>query len=242
MADVIDYKIFGDDLQLVEIELDPGEAVQAEAGTMTYMEDGIEMQTQAKGGLLGGLKRAVTGESFFITTFLHSGGSGKSHVAFAAPYPGKIIPMDLASLGGEMICQKDSFLCAADGIQIEVAFNKKLGAGIFGGEGFILQRLKGDGMTFVHAGGTIIEKDLASGQTLRVDTGCLVAFQPSVKYDIQSVGGFKNMLFGGEGLFLAKMTGPGKVYLQSLPFSRIADRIAAAVKSQIGQGGITFNK
>jgi uncharacterized protein (TIGR00266 family) len=242
MADVVDYKIFGDDLQLVEIELDPGEAVQAEAGTMTYMENSIEMQTQAKGGLLGGLKRAVTGESFFITTFHHNGGSGKSHVAFAAPYPGKIIPLDLVSLGGEMICQKDSFLCAADGIQIEVAFNKKLGAGIFGGEGFILQRLQGDGLAFVHAGGTIIEKELASGETLRVDTGCLVAFQPSVSYDIQSVGGFKNMLFGGEGLFLAKMTGPGKVYLQSLPFSRIADRIAAAVKSQIGERGITFNK
>ena len=227
MADVIDYNIFGDDLQLVEIELDPGEGVRAEVGTMTYMQEGIEMQTSTGGGLLQGLKRAVTGESFFITTFLNSGRK-RSSVAFAAPYPGKIIPLDLTTLGGSFICQKDSFLCAAQGVNIEVAFTKKLGAGLFGGEGFILQKLTGDGMVFTHAGGTIVEKTLGPGETLRVDTGCLVAFAPTVQYDIQFVGGFKNALFGGEGLFLAKMSGPGKVYLQSLPFSRLADRILAA--------------
>lgn len=235
MADIIDFQIFGDDLQLVEIELDPGEAVRAEAGTMTYMENGIEMQTSTGGGLFQGFKRMVTGESFFITSFINSG-QGKSHVAFAAPYPGKIIPLDLTTLGGSMICQKDSFLCAAQGINIEVAFTKRMGAGLFGGEGFILQRLTGDGLVFVHAGGTIIEKNLAPGETLRVDTGCLVAFTPGVDYDIGFVGGFKNALFGGEGLFLARLTGPGKVYLQSLPFSRLADRIAAASRrSQVDE-------
>jgi uncharacterized protein (TIGR00266 family) len=231
MADVIEYQIFGDDLQLVEVELDPGEGVRAEAGTMTYMEQGIEMQTSTGGGLLRGLKRAVTGESFFITTFLNQG-NRKSHVAFAAPYPGKVIPLDLAQMGGQFLCQKDSFLCAAQGIEIEIAFTKRLGAGFFGGEGFILQKLEGNGLVFVHAGGTIIQKDLAAGEVLRVDTGCLVAFAPSVDYDIQFVGGFKNALFGGEGLFLAKMTGPGRVYLQSLPFSRLADRISAAGRFQ----------
>ncbi|RPI30475.1 MAG: TIGR00266 family protein [Chloroflexota bacterium] len=233
MADVIEYKIFGDDLQLVEIELDPGEGVRAEAGTMTYMETGIEMQTSAGGGLLKGLKRAVTGESFFITSFMNTG-RAKSHVAFAAPYPGKVICLDLGAMG-KFLCQKDSFLCAAQGIDIEVAFTKRLGAGLFGGEGFILQRLEGNGLAFVHAGGTIIEKDLANGEVIRVDTGCLVAFQPSVDYDIQFIGGFKNALFGGEGLFLASLTGPGKVYLQSLPFSRLADRIMAGARSQIGE-------
>lgn len=228
MADVIDYKIIGDDMQLVEIELDPGEGVRAEAGAMMYMENGIEMQTNAEGGLFKGFKRMLTGESFFITTFLHSG-RGKAKVAFGAPYPGKIIPMDLAELGGTMICQKDGFLCAAKGIDIDIAFTKKLGAGIFGGEGFILQKLTGDGLAFVHAGGTIIEKKLEVGQTLRVDTGCLVALQPSINYDIQFVGGFKNALFGGEGLFFATLRGPGTVYLQSLPFSRLADRIRAAI-------------
>lgn len=241
MADVIDYKIFGDDLQLVEIELDPGEGVRAEVGTMTYMEDGIEMQTSTGGGILKGLKRMVTGESFFITTFINNG-RAKSRVAFAAPYPGKIVPLDLSALGKRFLCQKDSFLCAAQGIEIEVAFTKHIGAGFFGGEGFILQRLEGDGLAFVHAGGTIIEKDLAPGETLRVDTGCLVAFAPSVDYDIQFVGGFKNALFGGEGLFLAKLSGPGRVYLQSLPFSRLADRIRAASSHQVeerkGIGGI----
>lgn len=229
MADVVDYKIYGSDLQLVEVELDPGEAVQAEAGTMTYMEDDIKMQTKAEGGLFKGLKRIVTGESFFITSFIHTGREGKSRVAFAAPYPGKIIPLDLSTLGGSMLCQKDAFLCAARGVNIEVAFTRKLRAGVFGGEGFILQKLSGDGMAFVHAGGTLIEKNLQRGQNLRVDTGCIVAFQPSVKYDIQFVGGFRNALFGGEGMFLAHLKGPGKVYLQSLPFSRLADRIATAV-------------
>jgi uncharacterized protein (TIGR00266 family) len=235
MADVLDYRIFGDDLQLVEIELDPGEGVRAEAGTMTYMETDIEMQTTTGGGIFKGLKRAITGESFFITTFLNNG-RGKSHVSFAAPYPGKIIPVNLAEFGGRILCQKDSFLCAAHGIEIEVALTKRIGAGIFGGEGFILQRLEGEGLAFMHAGGTFIEKDLAAGETLRVDTGCLVAFEADVDYDIQFIGGFQNALFGGEGLFLTHMTGPGKVYLQSLPFSRIADRVLAAARfKQVGE-------
>jgi uncharacterized protein (TIGR00266 family) len=187
------------------------------------------MQTGTGGGMMKGLKRIFTGESFFITTFYNKGNT-KSHAAFAAPYPGKIIPLDLGALGGQFLCQKDSFLCAAQGIEIEVAFTKRIGAGLFGGEGFILQRLTGDGLVFVHAGGTIIEKNLAQGETLRVDTGCLVAFAPTVDYDIQFVGGFKNVLFGGEGLFLARLTGPGKVYLQSLPLSRLADRILAAAR------------
>jgi uncharacterized protein (TIGR00266 family) len=233
MADIIDYKIYGDDLQLVEVVLDPGEGVRAEVGTMTYMLSGIEMQTSTGGGLMQSLKRVITGESFFITTFLNSSPSS-SRVAFAAPYPGKIIPLDMTALGGTFICQKDSFLCAAQGVNIEVAFTKKLGAGLFGGEGFILQRLTGNGLVFVHAGGTVIEKDLAPGEIVRVDTGCLVAFAPTVQYDIQFVGGFRNALFGGEGLFLASMTGPGKLYLQSLPFSRLADRILAASKYNIG--------
>ncbi|MBC8503504.1 MAG: TIGR00266 family protein, partial [Chloroflexi bacterium] len=220
MADVIDYKIYGDDLQLVEVELDPGEGIRAEAGTMTYMEDGIEMQTDTGGGLFKGLKRMVTGESFFITTFLNTG-AGKQHVAFAAPYPGKIVAFDLDQFNGQVLCQKDSFLCAAQGTEIEVAFTKRLGAGFFGGEGFILQRLVGDGMVFTHAGGTVIEKDLASGETLRVDTGCLVAFATTVDYDIQFIGGFKNALFGGEGLFLAQLNRTGEIYLQNPPFSRL---------------------
>jgi uncharacterized protein (TIGR00266 family) len=231
MADVIDYQVFGDDLQMVEIGLDPGEAVRAEVGTMAYMENGIEMDTSTGGGLFKGMKRLVAGESFFITSFLN-GGNVKAHVAFAAPYPGKVIPIDLDKVGGKFLCQKDAFLCAAHGIEIEVAFTKRLGAGIFGGEGFILQRLEGSGLAFVHAGGTIIEKNLGAGETLRVDTGCLVAFAPSVDYDIKFIGGFQNALFGGEGLFLANLTGPGQVYLQSLPFSRLADRILAAAKFQ----------
>lgn len=226
MADVLDYKIIGDDLQLVEIELDPGEGVRAEAGTMTYMEDNIEMQTGMGGGdLFSGFKRIFTGESFFITTFLNNDQQRKRHVAFAAPYPGKIVAFDLDQFSGQVLCQRDSFLCAARGTEIEIAFTKRLGAGFFGGEGFILQKLSGNGMVFVHAGGTVVEKELAAGETLRVDTGCLVAFATTVDYDIQFVGGFKNALFGGEGLFFAKMTGPGKVYLQSLPFSRLVDRI-----------------
>lgn len=235
MADVIDYKIYGDDLQLVEIALDPGEGVRAEAGTMTYMDNGIAMQTSTGGGLFKGLKRMVTGESFFITSFINQV-QQVQRVAFAAPYPGKVIPLDLTALGGKFICQKDSFLCSAQGIEVEIAFTKKLGAGLFGGEGFILQRLEGDGLAFVHAGGTIIEKDLGPGEKIKVDTGCLVAFAPSVSYDIQFVGGFKNALFGGEGLFFALMTGPGKLYLQSLPLSRLADRIVSASKKASGGG------
>jgi len=229
MADEIDYKIYGDDMQAVEIELDPMEGVRAEAGAMLYMEDGIQMQTDTGGGIFKGFKRLITGESFFITTFAH-GGTGKSHVAFAAPYPGKIIPLDLGKIGGQFYCQKDGFLCAAKGVEIEIAFTKKIGAGLFGGEGFILQRLEGDGMAFIHAGGAVIKKELMAGETLRVDTGCLVAFEPSVDYDIQFIGGFRNSLFGGEGLFTANLTGPGTVYLQSLPFSRLADRIGAAAR------------
>lgn len=230
MTDVIDYRIYGDDLQLVEIELDPGEGVRAETGTLTYIEKGIEMQTSTGGGLLKGLKRMITGESFFITTFTNTNSNQKQRVAFAAPYPGKVIPIDLSQHNHQMLCQKDSFLCAAQGVEIEIAFTKRLGAGLFGGEGFILQRLQGDGLAFLHAGGTVIEKTLAAGETLRVDTGCIVAFSAEVDYDIQFIGGFKNALFGGEGLFLVRLTGPGKVLLQSLPFSRLADRIFAAAK------------
>ncbi|MDY6834800.1 MAG: TIGR00266 family protein [Chloroflexota bacterium] len=240
MADVIDYKIHGDDMQIVEIELDPGEGVRAEAGAMMFMEDGIEMQTSS-GGIFKGFKRMISGEGFFITTFMFNG-KGKGHVGFGAPFPGKIIPLELDKLGGSFLCQKDAFLCAAKGIEVEIAFNKKIGSGIFGGEGFILQRLQGDGMAFIHAGGTIIKRELANNETLRVDTGCLVAFAPSVAYDVKFVGGFKNALFGGEGLFFALMKGPGLVYLQSLPFSRLADRIAAATASSRGErrgsGGI----
>lgn len=235
MTDVIDYKIHGDDMQIVEVELDPGEGVRAEAGAMMFMEDNIEMQTTTGGGLFKGFKRMITGESFFITTFLYNGRS-KGCVAFGAPYPGKIIPLELDKLGGSFLCQKDAFLCAAQGIEIEIAFTKKLGAGLFGGEGFILQRLEGDGMAFVHAGGTIIKRDLRPGENLRLDTGCLVAFSPTITYDIQFIGGFKNALFGGEGIFLARLTGPGTVYMQSLPFSRLADRIFAASKfKQVGE-------
>ncbi|MBM7615750.1 TIGR00266 family protein [Alkaliphilus hydrothermalis] len=241
MADIIDYKIYGTDMQIVEIELDPGEGVRAEAGTMLFMDNNIEMQTSTSGGLFKGFKRMVTGESFFITTFLNNG-RGKEHVSFSAPYPGKIIPLNLSEFGGRFICQKDSFLCSANGVEVEIAFTKKLGAGFFGGEGFILQRLEGNGMAFIHAGGTIIERELARGEVLKLDTGCLVGFSETVDYDIQFVGGFKNALFGGEGLFLAKLTGPGKVYLQSLPLSRLADRILSAARGQVGEkrgvGGI----
>lgn len=230
MADIIDYKIFGDDMQVVEIELDPNEGVRAEVGTMMYMESDIQMQTNTGGGLFKGFKRMLTGDGFFISTFMNSG-YGKAKVAFGAPYPGKILPLHLGEVGGEFLCQKDSFLCAANGIDIDIAFTRKIGAGLFGGEGFILQRLSGNGLAFVHAGGTLLKRVLRQGETLRVDTGCLVAFEPSVDYDIQFVGGFKNALFGGEGLFLAKLTGPGLVYLQSLPFSRLADRIIAASRS-----------
>lgn len=241
MAHDIDYKIYGDDMQAVEIELDPGEAVRAEAGAMLYMEQGIEMQTSTGGGLFSGLKRMVTGESFFITSFTHNG-TGKSHVTFAAPYPGRILPLHLEQFGGEFLCQKDAFLCAAQGIEVNVAFTKRIGAGLFGGEGFILQKLEGNGLAFVHIGGTVIEKDLAPGEKIRVDTGCVAAFQTTIDYNIQMTGGFKNALFGGEGLFLATLTGPGKVYLQTLPFSRLADRIVVASRTNKEQspgiGGI----
>ena len=234
MADVIDYQLHGNDLQLIEIGLDPGETVKAEVGAMMSMEEDINMETSTGGGIFSGIKRKMTGESFFITTFTNEG-NAKRHVSFAAPFPGRIIPLDLQELGGTFLCQKDAFLCAAHGINVTVAFTKKLGAGIFGGEGFILQKLQGDGLAFVHAGGAIVRKELLPGETLRVDTGSLVAFSPSVQYDIGLVGGFRNALFGGEGIFLATMTGPGLVYLQSLPFSRLADRIAAAMPKERGR-------
>ena len=233
MAHEIEYQIHGDDMQAVQITLDPGEAVHAEAGAMLFIEDDIEMDTGTQGGLMKGLKRAIVGESFFITTFENRGGKRRD-VTFAAPYPGKIIPLDLGATG-TWLCQKDAYLCSAYGIDISIAFSKKLGAGLFGGEGFILQKLSGDGLAFAHAGGTILERELAPGETLRVDTGCLVAFQEHVDYDIQFIGGFKNVLFGGEGLFFATLRGPGKIYLQTLPFSRLADRVVAA--SGIRRGG-----
>jgi uncharacterized protein (TIGR00266 family) len=236
-SDEIDYEIFGEEMQYVEVTLDPGEMVVAEAGAMMYMTPAIKMETvfgdpsaQQQGGFIGKLmtagKRMITGESLFMTTFTNAGG-GRQQVGFAAPYPGKILPMDLGQLGGELICQKDSFLCAARGVQIGIAFQKRLGVGLFGGEGFIMQRLTGDGLAFVHAGGTLMKRTLAAGEVLKLDTGCLVAIQPSINYDIQFVGGFKNTLFGGEGLFFASLTGPGEVWCQSLPFSRLAGRILA---------------
>jgi uncharacterized protein (TIGR00266 family) len=241
----IDFKIYGDDMQFVEIELDPMEAAVAEAGGMMFMEDGIQMETifgdgsnqnsGFLGSLLGAGKRLITGESLFTTVFQNRGG-GKKKVAFGAPYPGKIIAVDLSELGGELLAQKDSFLCAAKGVTLGIAFTKRFGAGLFGGEGFILQRLQGDGMAFIHAGGTLYERTLAPGEMFRVDTGCIVAFQPSVDYDIQMVGGIKSALFGGEGLFFATLRGPGKVWLQSLPLSRLAGRIVAAAP-QTGKGG-----
>lgn len=244
--DVIDYFIHGDDMQFVEIELDPGEAAIGEAGSMMYMEDGIEMatvfgdasapQTGLFGKLVGAGKRLVTGESLFTTVYTHQG-QGKKRVAFAAPYSGKIIPFDLRKHGGTMICQKDAFLCAARGVSLGIAFQKKLGTGFFGGEGFIMQRLDGDGMAFAHSGGTVIERTLAPGEVLRVDTGCVVAYTPSVDFDIQFVGGIKTALFGGEGLFFAVLRGPGTLWLQSLPFARLASRIFAAAPVSKGGGG-----
>jgi uncharacterized protein (TIGR00266 family) len=240
----IDYQILGDDMQFVKIELDPGEAVVAEAGSMMYIEDGIQMETifgdgsqqnqGFVGALLGAGKRLITGESLFMTVFRNDA-TQKRKAAFAAPYPGKIQPLHLAELGGDLMCQKESFLCAAKGVSIGIAFNKRFGAGLFGGEGFIMERLQGDGWTFVHAGGTLEERTLASGETLRVDTGCLVALQPSVTFDIQLVGGLKSALFGGEGLFFATLRGPGRVWLQSLPFSRLASRIYAAAPQAGGR-------
>src|SRR6478736_687624 len=240
----IDYEIFGNDMQYVEVELDPMEAAVAEAGGMMYMEDGIEMETifgdgsQQNSGFLGALmgagKRLLIGESLFMTVFQNRG-QGKKRVAFGAPYPGKIIPIQLTEIGGELLAQKDAFLCAAKGVSLGIAFTKRFGAGLFGGEGFILERLQGDGLAFVHAGGTIIQRDLGPGETLRVDTGCIVAFQPSVQYDIQFVGKIKTALFGGEGLFFATLQGPGRIWLQSLPFSRLASRIYAAAPQTGGR-------
>ena len=240
----VDYEIFGDDMQLVEVELDPGERVIAEAGAMNYLEDDITFEakmgdgSKADDGLMGKLlavgKRALTGESIFMTHFAHAGSSGKRRVAFAAPYPGKIIPVNMADVGGELTCQKDAFLCAAYGTEVTIAFNRKLGAGFFGGEGFILQKLKGDGMAFIHAGGTVIKREL-KGERLRVDTGCIVAFSPGIDYSIERAGNLKSMFFGGEGMFLATMQGTGTVYLQSLPFSRMADRILSHAPSAGGK-------
>lgn len=235
MADVIDYVIVGDDMQAVVITLDPGEGVRSESGSMLFMTEGIDMSTGVQGGFWKGIKRKFTGESFFQTTFNNTGNK-RADVAFAAPYPGKIIPIDLAAWQN-FICQKDAFLCAANGVDLDIAFTKKLGAGFFGGEGFILQKLSGDGWAFIHAGGTILERTLQQGEKIRVDTGCIVGFQSTVNYDIQFVGGFKNTLFGGEGLFVATLTGPGKVFLQSLPFSKLADRIVASSSLARSSGG-----
>lgn len=246
----VDYKILGDDMQIVEVELDSGETVVAEAGAMNYMEDGVTFEarmgdgSQADSGIMGKLlsagKRALTGESIFITHFTNSG-NGKKRVSFAAPYPGQIIPLNMAELGERILCQKDAFLCAAKGTRISIAFTRRLGTGFFGGEGFILQKLEGDGMAFVHAGGTIIRKDL-EGETIRVDTGCIVAFTEGIDYRIERAGSLKSMFFGGEGLFLATLRGRGRVYLQSLPFSRMADRILGhaprAGGNRVGEGSI----
>jgi uncharacterized protein (TIGR00266 family) len=239
-SDVIDYEIFGSEMQFCEVTLDPGEMVLAEAGSMMYMTAGIHMETvfgdpsqQGQGffdKVLSAGKRMLTGESLFMTTFSNIS-QQREVVAFASPYPGKIIPFHLDQLGGEIICQKDAFLCGARGVQVSIALQKRFGVALFGGEGFIMQRLQGDGIALVHAGGTLVEKVLAPGETIKLDTGCLVALQPSVQYDIQFVGGIKNTLFGGEGLFLATLTGPGKTWLQSLPFSRLAGRVLAAGSS-----------
>jgi uncharacterized protein (TIGR00266 family) len=231
----IDYNIVGEEMQYVEIELDPNETAIAESGAFMMMDDGIQMQTifgdgsqQQGSGLLGKLfsagKRVLTGESLFMTAFTNVS-VGKKRVSFASPYPGKIIPLDLQELGGRIIAQKDAFLCAAKGVSIGIEFQKRLGTGIFGGEGFIMEKLEGDGMAFVHAGGHVFEKTLLSGELLKVDTGCLVAYTSTIDYDIQFVGGIRNTLFGGEGLFFATLTGPGKVWLQTLPISRLASRI-----------------
>ena len=252
-AHEIDFRIFGEDMQFVEVELDPGESAVAEAGSMMYMTDGIQMETvfgdgsqQSKssgimGALMGAGKRLLTGESLFMTVFTN-GGAGKQRVAFAAPYAGRILALDLAGLGGHLICQKDSFLCAARGVSIGIAFQRKIGAGLFGGEGFIMQKLEGDGLCFAHAGGMVHPLELRPGETLRVDTGCLVALQPTVQYDIEFVGKVKTAFFGGEGLFFATLRGPGKVWLQSLPLSRLADRIykaaPAAGGKRVGEGSV----
>jgi uncharacterized protein (TIGR00266 family) len=244
-AHEIDYQIFGEEMQYVEIELDPQEIVVAEAGSFMMMDNGIQMQTifgdgsGEQGGMFGKLlsagKRMLTGESLFMTAYLNTN-SRKSKVSFASPYPGKIIPIDLSQFGGKFICQKDSFLCAAKGVSVGIEFSKKLGRGLFGGEGFIMQKLEGDGMSFVHTGGTLAKKELASGEILKVDTGCIVGFTQDVDYDIEFIGGIRNSIFGGEGLFFATLRGPGTVYIQSLPFSRLADRIIASAPKSGGSG------
>lgn len=248
VADEVDYKIIGSEMQFVEIELDPGESAVAEAGAMMFKAPVIEMDTMfgdgsravAQGGfmdkLLGAGKRLLTGESLFITVFTHRG-QGKAHVAFGAPYPGNIIPVKLTDVGGMLICQKDSFLCAARGVSIGIFFQRKIMTGLFGGEGFIMQKLEGTGMVFMHAGGTIVERVLQPGEVLHVDTGCVVAFEPSVQFDVQQAGNIKTALFGGEGLFFAVLQGPGKVWLQSLPFSRLAGRMLQAAPQRGGSKG-----
>ncbi len=244
-SDVIDYKIYGEDMQFVEIELDPGESTVAEAGSLMYKDSAISMETvfgdgsasSSSGGfmdkLVGAGKRLITGESLFTTMFSHTG-QGKAKVAFAAPYPGTIVPMTLSNYGGKIICQKDSFLCAARGVSIGIFFQKKIMTALFGGEGFIMQKLEGDGMVFIHAGGTIVERELIAGERLDVDTGCVVAMTSTVNFDIKSVGSVKSALFGGEGVFLATLTGPGKIWIQSLPFSRLAGRMYSAMPRQGG--------
>ena len=242
--DVVDYEIKGSEMQFVEVELDPGEAAVGEAGSMMYMDAGIGMDTvfgdgsASQGGIFGKLlgagKRLITGESLFTTVYTNQG-QGKRKVAFAAPYPGKILPMDLRALGGTLICQKDAFLCAAKGVSLGIFFQQKLSVGFFGGEGFVMQKLEGDGLAFVHAGGTVLKRELQPGQTLLIDTGCIVALTPNVSFEIQYVGKIKTALFGGEGLFFAKVTGPGTVWLQSLPFSRLASRVFAAAPQNGGR-------
>lgn len=250
-AHEIDYKIYGEEMQFVEIELDPQETVVAEAGSFMMMDDGVKMETifgdgsQQNGGLFGKLlnagKRMLTGEGLFMTSYTNYG-QGKKKTAFAAPYPGKIVPIDLPEINGKFICQKDAFLCAAKGVSVGIEFNRKLGTGLFGGEGFIMQKLEGDGMAFIHAGGTLHRRVLQAGEVLKVDTGCIVGFEQSVHYDIEFIGGIKNTFFGGEGVFFATLRGPGVVYIQSLPFSRLADRIIAhapsAGGSSQGEGSI----
>jgi uncharacterized protein (TIGR00266 family) len=247
-ADEIDFKIKGAEMQFVEVELDPGESAVAEAGAMMYKDASIHMTTvfgdgsaQSGGGgfmdkLLGAGKRLLTGESLFMTVFTHNG-QGKAHVAFGAPYPGNIIPVPLPSVGGTLICQKDSFLCAAKGVSVGIHLQRKILTGLFGGEGFIMQRLDGDGMVFVHAGGTVIDRTLSAGEVLHVDTGCIVAMESTVKFDIQQAGNIKTALFGGEGLFFANLQGPGRVWLQSLPFSRLAGRMLQAAPQRGGSKG-----
>ncbi len=247
-ADEIDFEVFGTEMQFVEVELDPGESVVAEAGAMMYKDNQIHMETIFGDGsrgattgsfmdkLLGAGKRLLTGESLFMTVFTHRG-QGKARAAFAAPYPGNIIPVSLRELGGTIICQKDSFLCAAKGVSIGIFFQKKILTGLFGGEGFIMQKLEGDGMVFMHAGGTVVERRLEPGEVLHVDTGCVVALEPTVEFDIRQAGGIKTALFGGEGLFFARLAGPGRLWLQSLPFSRLAGRMLQAAPQRGGSTG-----